>query len=48
MAQADAGPSGDQELAGFNPRRIRQYSFMEMEHEIFSIVILKKKIFQRE
>ena len=29
-------PTGDQ----FNPRRDRQHSFMEIDHEIFSTVIL--------
>ena len=32
-------PTGDQEVAG-NPRRGRQHSFVEIDHEIFSTVIL--------
>ena len=40
MAQLDA-PSGWRPGGrGFNPRRGRQYSFVEIDHEIFSMVIL--------
>ena len=31
---------GDQEVTGFDPRQVRQHSFMEVDHEIFSMVIL--------
>ena len=33
-------PTGDQEVAGSTPRQGRQYSFVEIDHEIFSTVIL--------
>ena len=39
VAQLDARPTGDQEAAG-RPRRGRRHSFMEIDHEIFSTVIL--------
>ena len=39
-------PTGDQEVAGFNPRRGRQHSFMEIDHEIFSTVILSLPLIQ--
>ena len=39
MAQSDAGPAGDQEVAGSTPLG-RQYSFVEIDSEIFSMVIL--------
>ena len=35
-------PTGDQ----FNPRRSRQYSFVEIDHEIFSTVILSLPVIQ--
>ena len=35
-APSDWRPGGH----GFNPRRGRQYSFVEIDHEIFSMVIL--------
>ena len=31
---------------GFNPRRSRQHFFMEIDHEIFSTVILSHPLFQ--
>ena len=31
---------------GFNPRRDRQHSFMEIDHEIFSTVILSLPLIQ--
>ena len=31
---------------GFNPRRGRQHSFMEIDHEIFSMVILSLRLSQ--
>ena len=40
MAQLDARPIGDQEIAGSTPRRVRQHSFVEIDSEIFSTVIL--------
>ena len=36
VAQLDAGPGG----RGFDPHRGRQHSFVEIDHEIFSTVIL--------
>ena len=46
MAQLDAlsdtGPGG----CGFNPRRGRQHSFMEIDNEIFSAVILSLPLIQ--
>ena len=39
VAQMDARPTGDQEVAGLTPSN-RQHSFLEIEHEIFSTVIL--------
>ena len=39
MAQLDAHPTGDQEVAGSVPPD-RQHSFVEIDHEIFSGVIL--------
>ena len=39
MAQLDACPTGDQDIVGLVPLR-RQHSFMDIDHEIFSMVIL--------
>ena len=40
-------PTGDQfEGRGFHPRRDRQQSFMEIDHEIFSTVILSLPLIQ--
>ena len=39
MAQLDAHPTGDQEVVGLTPPG-RQHSFMEIDHGIFSMVIL--------
>ena len=38
-APSDWRPGG----RGFNPRRDRQHSFVEIDHEIFSTVILGRK-----
>ena len=40
VAQLDAPSDWKPGGRGFNPRRGRQYSFMEIDHEIFSTVIL--------
>ena len=40
MAQLDAPSDWRSGGRGFNPCRGRQHSFMEIDHEIFSIVIL--------
>ena len=39
-------PTGDQEVAGSTPRRGRQRSFVEIDHEIFSTVILSLPLIQ--
>ena len=39
MAQLDACPTGDQEVAGLTPARSAT-SFSEVDHEIFSTVVL--------
>ena len=41
-APSDRRPGG----RGFNPRRGRQHSFVEIDHEIFSIVILSLPLIQ--
>ena len=41
-APSDSRPGG----RGFNPRRGRQHSFMEIDHEIFSTVILSLPLIQ--
>ena len=38
-------PTGDQEVAGSTPRG-RQHSFVEIDHEIFSTVILSLPLIQ--
>ena len=38
MAQLDTRPTGDQEVAGPTPPG-RQHSFLEIDHEIFPMVI---------
>ena len=39
-------PNGDQEVLRFNPRRGRQQAFVEIDHEIFSTVILSLPLIQ--
>ena len=39
-------PTGDQEVACSTPRRGRQHSFVEIDHEIFSMVILSLPLIQ--
>ena len=39
-------PTGDQEVAGSTPRRGRQHSSVEIDHEIFSIVIFSLPLIQ--
>ena len=39
-------PTGDQEVAGLTPSRGRQHSFVEIDHEIFSMVILSLPLIQ--
>ena len=45
MAQLDARLTGDQEVAGSTPLGW-QHSFMEIDHEIFSTVILSLPLIQ--
>ena len=40
MVQLDARPTGGQEVAGTDPVGDRQYSFVEIDYEIYSTVIL--------
>ena len=40
VAQSDACPTGDQEVTGLIPASVRQLSFAEIDHEVFSTVIL--------
>ena len=46
MAHLDARPTGDQEVAGSSPHRGRQHSFTEIDHEVFSMVILSLPLIQ--
>ena len=48
MAQLDARPTGDQAVAGSTspPRPGRQHSFVEIDHEILSTVILSLPLIQ--
>ena len=46
VAQLDAPSDWRPGGCGFNPRRGRQHSFMEIDHEIFSTVILSLPLIQ--
>ena len=46
MAQLDASSHWRQRGRGFNPRRGRQHSFVEIDYEIFSTVILSLPLIQ--
>ena len=46
VAQLDALSNWRPEGGGFNPRRGQQHSFMEIDHEIFSAVILSLPLIQ--
>ena len=46
MAQLDAPFDWRPGGRGFNPRRCRQHSFVEINHEIFSMVILSLPLIQ--
>ena len=48
MAQSDVCPTGDQEVAGFDSFQARQNSFMEIDNEILSTVILFLWLIQEE
>ena len=39
-------PTGDQEVAGSTPRRGQQHSFVKIDYEIFSKVILSLLLIQ--
>ena len=41
-------PTGDQEVTGSTPRQGPQHSFVEIDHEIFSMVILSLPLIQEE
>ena len=47
MAQLDARPTGDQEVAGSTPILSRQHSFVEIDHEILSTVIIYLPLIQK-
>ena len=46
VAQLDVPSDWRPGCRGFNPRRGRQHSFMEVDHEIFSTVILSLPLIQ--
>ena len=46
VAQLDAPSNWTPGGRGFNPRRGRQHSFVEIDHEIFSTVILSIPLIQ--
>ena len=46
VAQLDAASDWRSGGRGFNPRRRRQHSFLEFDHEIFSTVILSLPLIQ--
>ena len=46
VAQLDVPPDWRAGGRGFNPRRGRRHSFMEIDHEIFSMVILSLPLIQ--
>ena len=48
VAQLDAPSDWRPGGRGFNPRRGRQHSFIEIDHEIFSTVILSLPLIQEE
>ena len=48
VAQLDASFDWRPEGRGFNPCRGRQHSFVEIDHEIFSMVILSLPLIQEE
>ena len=47
MAQLDARPTGDKEVAGSTPAEIGNIFFVEIDHEIFSTVILSLRWFKK-
>ena len=47
VAQLDAPSDWRPGGRGFNPRRVQQHSFVEIDHEIFSTVILSLPLFKK-
>ena len=47
VAQLDVPSDWRPGVRGFNPRRGRQHSFVEIDHEIFSMVILSLLLIQQ-
>ena len=45
LAQSDAPLTGDQEIAGSTPSLVWQHSFVDIDHEIFSVVILSQYMY---
>ena len=50
VAQSDAHPTGVHEVmsSNFQPCRVWQHSFIEIDHEIFSVVVLSHLLIQEE
>ena len=48
MAELDARPTWDQEVAGSIPRRVGNIYFVKIDHEKFSTVILSIPLIQEE
>ena len=46
MAYLDARPTGDQEVAGSTPAEGGYTSFVDIDHEVFSTVILSLPLIQ--
>ena len=46
MAQFDAHPTGDQEVSGSTPAEVSNNFYVEIDHEIFSMVILSLPLIQ--
>ena len=46
LAQLDARPTGDQEVAGSTPAEVGNILLWRFEHEIFSMVILSHPLIQ--
>ena len=46
VAQLDARPTGDQEVARFDPRRVGNILSWSFDHEIFSTAILSVPLIQ--
>ena len=46
VAQSDAGLTGEQEVAGWIPCWVQQHSFVEIDREVLSVVILSLPLIQ--